>query len=137
MLLVLFAFLRWQGWLVFTHRNSLLGVGGAIVGFLSGLVGSAGPLGAAVFHALDLPPLAYLATEASTALAIHAVKLAVYQHFLRFDSRFIGLATTLGMAMVAGTWAGRRLVARLSVTRFRSFVTLLLAAVGLWLILKT
>lgn len=37
------------------HRQLLMG-GGAVVGFLSDLVGSAGPIGAAVFLELKLPP---------------------------------------------------------------------------------
>ncbi len=41
----------------------LLAIGGGVVGFLSGLVGSAGPLGAAIFLTLELPPVAYIASE--------------------------------------------------------------------------
>ena len=54
------------------HR--LLVTGGGAVGFLSGLAGSAGPLGAAVFLSLELPPVAYIASEDVTALVMHAVK---------------------------------------------------------------
>ncbi len=43
--LVVLAFLRWRGWLKFRPTGWLLGAGGAVVGFLSGLLGSAGPLG--------------------------------------------------------------------------------------------
>jgi hypothetical protein len=134
LVLVVFAFLRWGGWLRLSRSSWLLSAGGVAVGFLSGLVGSAGPLGAAVFHALELPPVAYIATEATTALSLHAVKFAVYQRFIRFDPRFWWLAVTLGAAMVAGTWTSRRLVERLSVERFRAFVTFLLAAIGLYML---
>lgn len=131
LLLVAFAFLHWRGWLRVTRRRWLLSVGGAVVGFLSGLVGSAGPLGAAIFHSMELPPVAYIATEATTALTLHTAKLAVYQGFIQLDPHFWWLALALSAAMVAGTWASRRLVERLSTERFRAFVSFLLAAIGL------
>src|SRR5207253_1277865 len=84
--------------------------GGGIVGFLSGLVGSAGPLGAAVFLSLELPPVAYIASEAVTALAMHIVKTVVYQRWLTLDREMWLLALLLGVAMIAGTWASKRLI---------------------------
>lgn len=48
--------------LKFQNSRLLLVSGGGLVGFLSGLVGSAGPLGAAIFLALGLPPVSYVAS---------------------------------------------------------------------------
>ncbi len=53
-------------------------IGGGITGFLSGLAGSAGPPGAAFFLGLNLSAVAYVASEAFTALALH---LKVLCHF--------------------------------------------------------
>ncbi len=133
--LLFFAILRWRGVIRFSRSSWLLSCGGAVVGFLSGLVGSAGPLGAAVFHALELPPLAYVATEATTALMLHVVKFAVYQRFFCFALSFWMLALALGTAMVAGTWTSRRLVERLPIARFRTFITLLLAMIGIYMLI--
>ena len=55
-------------------------IGGAVTGYLSGLVGSAGPLAASVFLALKLPPTAYVASEATAALVMHIAKSVVYQN---------------------------------------------------------
>ena len=41
---------------------------GAVTGLLSGLVGSAGPIGAAVFLSLGLPPLVYVASDATASI---------------------------------------------------------------------
>ena len=57
-------------------------LGGELVGLLSGLVGSAGPLGAAIFLSLNLNPIAYIASEAVTATAMHVVKTMVYQKYI-------------------------------------------------------
>ena len=132
-MLIVFAVLRWRGWLQVGHTNAWLAGGGGVTGFLSGLAGSAGPLGAAIFLALDLAPVSYISSEAATALAMHAVKLGVYRRFTPLDAHFWGLAFSLGAAVIAGTWVSRRVVLHLGTSRFRAFVTLLLAAVGLFL----
>ncbi|MFN3863439.1 MAG: TSUP family transporter [Erythrobacter sp.] len=129
--LLSFVVLRATGLLQFEPSPRLLLAGGAMTGLLSGLVGTAGPLGAAIFLSLNLPPLAYLASEAVTALAMHLVKLAVYETRLALDPEFWPLALALGAAMVLGTWAGKAITAKLSPERFRLLVSILLAAVAL------
>jgi uncharacterized protein len=126
--------LKWRGQLDFVIRTRHLAAAGAAVGFLSGLVGSAGPLGAAAFLSLDLPPVSYIATEATTAVAMHAVKLLVYGHFVQFDEMVWRLAVVLSSAMVLGTWVGKKTVERLSVERFRIVIGGLLVALALQMI---
>jgi uncharacterized membrane protein YfcA len=106
-----------------------------VVGFLSGLVGSAGPLGATLFLALKLPPLAYIASEAVTAVTMHAIKIEVYQHYIELDRRFWVLAVAISIAMVAGTFSAGRLVERLTVTHFERYVTALLVAVSTYMLI--
>ncbi len=101
--ILLFVILRRTGILRLAPGAGVLVVGGTAVGFLSGLVGSAGPLGAAVFLSLGLPPTAYIASEAVTAVAMHAVKIVVYGQTLVFGAGFWPLAAALSAAMVAGT----------------------------------
>lgn len=115
--------------------KGLLLSGGAVVGFVSGLVGSAGPLGAAIFLALNLPPIAYIASEAVTAVGMHAVKTIVYGQQLKLGASFWPLAATLGLIMVAGTWASKRLIERMSVVWFRRFVGVLLAVIAIQMII--
>jgi hypothetical protein len=113
---------------------TFLVMGGGSVGFLSGLVGSAGPLGAAVFLALGLPPVAYIATEATTALVMHAVKTTVYQRFVPLDGQLWGLAGFLGLAMILGTWSAKGLIERLPRDRFQQYVGGLLVASAVYLV---
>ncbi len=125
-----FVALRHFGLLKPHGGNALLLGGGAATGLLSGLVGSAGPLGAAIFLSLDLTPLAYIASEATTALAMHLVKSVIYGRALTPGVDFIALGALMGVMMLAGTWASRRFVMRLSPDRFRLIVTGLLALVA-------
>ena len=119
----------------FRPGRRLLFAGGGIVGFLSGLVGSAGPLGAAVFLSLELPPAAYIASEAVTALAMHIVKTVVYQRSLTLSRETWLLALLLGVAMIAGTWVSKRIIERVKPERFRVFVAVLLVALALQMLL--
>ena len=113
----------------------LLVAGGGIVGFLSGLVGSAGPLGAAIFLTLELPPVAYIASEAVTALAMHVVKTVVYQRSLTLGRETWLLALLLGIAMIAGTWASKHIIERMKPEKFRAFVAVLLVILALQMLL--
>jgi len=133
--LLLFIASRHFGLLRLGRGHGLLLAGGGVVGFLSGLVGSAGPLGAAIFLALGLPPVAYLASEATTALAMHGVKTLVYGHYITLERGFWWLAAGMGLAMVLGTWLAKRCIERLPQETFRHWVTLLLLAMAVYLLL--
>jgi uncharacterized membrane protein YfcA len=132
--ILLFVVSKWRGFLDFKMNPSQLSGVGAAVGFLSGLVGSAGPLGAAAFLSLDLAPTAYIATEATTAVAMHASKMIVYGHFISFDGRAWRFAVLLSFAMIVGTWIGKKTVERLSVEKFRLVVGGLLLVLAVQMI---
>jgi hypothetical protein len=129
-----FAMLKYFRILTFSASNGLLLGGGALTGVLSGLIGSAGPLGAAVFLSLGLTPVAYVASEATTALTMHAVKTIVYGATLSLDAGFWSLAALLGASMVVGTWIANRYLRRVSAKGFERYVLILLAAVSVYLI---
>lgn len=109
-------------------------IGGGVVGFLSGLVGSAGPLGAAIFLSLGLPPVAYVASEATTALAMHGIKTIVYQRHIALDREFWILAALVSVAMVLGTWSARRVVERMPQQQFQRFVAVLLVVTAAYMV---
>lgn len=129
-----FVVLQYFGLLKVRGGRGTLLVGGAVVGFLSGLVGSTGPLGAAVFLSLGLPPVAYIASEAVTALAIHGVKTAVYQNSIALDRGLWLLAAVMGAAMVLGTWSAKLVIARIPRETFQRFVTVLLALIAAYML---
>ena len=116
------------------NRAALL-VGGAVTGGLSGLAGSGGPIGAAVFLSLGLSPVAYIASEAATAVAMHALKTVVYSKLasLTIETLLLGLA--MGAAMVAGTFAANRFIRRMEKGTFQTFVAVLLCVVGLYMLI--
>lgn len=134
-LVIVFATLSLRGFSrVSSHKSILIG-GGFLVGFLSGLAGSAGPLGAIIFLTIGLPPLSYIATEATSAFVMHAIKLSIYQKNLRVDSGSVSIAAVLTIAVILGTWAGKSAIRHLSVDHFQHFVQILLLLMGLVMLL--
>ncbi|HYE34664.1 sulfite exporter TauE/SafE family protein [Methylocaldum sp.] len=132
--ILLFILLKSLGTLKWKASPTFLILGGGSVGFLSGLVGSAGPLGAAIFLTLGLPPVAYVATEAATALAMHGAKTAVYQYYIPLDGEFWRLAGFMGLAMVLGTWSAKKVIERLPRDRFQQYVAGLLAVMAVYMV---
>ncbi|MCK9461030.1 MAG: sulfite exporter TauE/SafE family protein [Proteobacteria bacterium] len=117
-------------------RKHQLAGAGALVGFLSAVAGSAGPLGAAVFLGLDLGPVVYVASEAVTAVAMHVTKAVVYQRYSLIGSVELAQGVILGLAMVAGSWTGKRIIEKLPKEKFVVFVEILLVVTGLQLLLS-
>lgn len=119
----------------FATTDGGLLAGGAVAGFLSGVAGSAGPLGAAIFLGLELPAVAYVASEAVTASAMHLTKMVVYQRYALIGLYELQYGLFLGCAMILGSWTGKRLIERLPRHTFRRGVKLLLVLSALQLLM--
>lgn len=104
---------------------------GSVVGLVSAAAGSAGPLGAAVFLGLRLPPQSYVASEAVTAVLLHLTKGLVYARYAALTWSDLGRGMALGVAMILGSWTGRGLIGRLPEKRFSLLVEILLLASAL------
>lgn len=109
-----------------TVPQGFLPLAGSVVGLLSALAGSAGPLGAVVFLGLRLPATAYVATEAMSAVVMHLTKSLAYGRYAAMTLRDLTGGMALGGAMVLGSWTGRRLIERLSEKWFGRLVEALL-----------
>ena len=133
--ILIFVALKYFGVLKVKAGPAFLVAGGGVVGFLSGLVGSAGPLGAAIFLSLGLPPVAYIASEATTALAMHGVKTVVYQRYITLDREFWLLAMLMGVAMILGTWSAKRVIEHMPQEMFQRFVAILLVAISVYMVI--
>jgi uncharacterized protein len=108
---------------------------GAVFGFLSALVGTVGPLAAPFFLSYGLVRGAYIGTEACTALLMHVVKVVVYGRYTLLDLRSAASGIAIGLVMIAGTYAGKKLVDRLPERVFPRLVEVALVVSGLQLFL--
>jgi len=104
---------------------------GAFVGFLSAVLGSAGPIGAVAFLGLNLAPTAYVASEAVTAVAMHLTKTVIYGRYALLTMQDIAIGIVLGLAMTFGSWTARHFIKKMSGKGFGYFVDALLVLAGL------
>lgn len=110
-------------------------IGGAVTGGLSGLCGSGGPIGAAVFLSLELAPVAYIASEAATAAAMHILKILIYHKLADLSAQALGLGLGMGVCMIAGTYGARHLIKNMEKGKFRTCVAVLLCVTGVYMLL--
>lgn len=105
--------------------------GGAVSGFLAGLIGTGGALRGAFLSAFQMSRDQYLANAAAIAFAVDLTRLPVYfgQGFSR-SVPWTYYPLLIGIAWL-GAFVGRRMVARIPQERFRRVVFALLALVGL------
>lgn len=109
---------------------------GAVFGFLSGLLGSVGPLLAPFFLAYGLVKSAYIGTEAAATTVMHITKLATYggTGVLTAHAATYGLA--LAPIMLAGSYAGKRLLDRMPERIFVAVIELVLLVAGILLLIN-
>mgnify|MGYP003638783839 CR=1 FL=1 len=115
--------------------NAALMIGGGLTGFLSGIAGSAGPLGAAFFLNLNLAATAYIASEAFTALAMHLVKTIIYNKYALIGLTELYYGLFIGFAMIFGSFTGKKIIEKLNREKFILLVKILLLLSGLQMII--
>jgi uncharacterized membrane protein YfcA len=111
-----------------------LAIAGAVIGFLTGIVVSTGPLSVPAFAAYGLVKGAFIATEAAGSLALYISKAVIFQQFgaLPLDIVLKGLIS--GSSVMAGTYTARLIVDRLSVATFQRLLDVVMALSGLALL---
>ena len=113
-----------------------VGFGGGVTGLVNGLLGISGPLSSAVFLTLELAPVSYIASEATTAAVMHIVKAIVYGKLnLMSDSIFLS-GCGIGCAMILGTFIAMRFIRNVNKKLYQKVVAGIMIAVSLWLIVS-
>ena len=104
---------------------------GAGFGLLAGLLEGVGPLMAPFFLAYGLVRGAYIGTDALATVLMQVSKLAVFGEKDFIDSRIVASGLILVPFMIAGAFAGKKIVDRIPESLFLLIidVTLLLAGV--------
>jgi len=110
--------------------NAFIAVGAAS-GLGSALLGSVGPLTAPFFLAKGFTRGVFIGTEAACALLMHAAKIGAYGTANLLTGRVVLLGAALTPATLAGAWAGKKVVAKISDRVFVILVEAGLIAAGL------
>jgi uncharacterized membrane protein YfcA len=92
---------------------------GAVIGFLTGIVVSTGPINTPFFIAYGLVKGPFLATEAMSSLGMYVTKSAVFQGFgaLPWDIAVKGMI--VGSSVMVGSWLSKRIVLRMDAAHFK------------------
>jgi uncharacterized protein len=108
-----------------------LAIGGAVIGYLTGIVVSTGPLSVPLFLFYGLSRGAFLATEAASSLAVYLSKSVTFERFgaLTPDVAIKGLIA--GSSLMFGAFIAKRLVLRLEPEMFRRVMDGIMIAAGL------
>jgi uncharacterized protein len=133
--LFLIAMVPARHWLA-RHRLKLslwhLAVGGAAIGYLTGIVVSTGPLSVPLFLFYGLTKGAFLATEAASSLGIYASKSMTFQRFGALTMEIALKGLIAGASLMSGAFIAKRFVLRLEPEVFRRVMDAIMIAAGLF-----
>jgi len=107
-----------------------LAIGGAVIGYMTGIVVSTGPLSVPLFLFYGLTKGAFLATEAASSLGLYLSKSVVFQRFgaLTPDVALKGLIA--GSSLMFGAFIAKRFVLRMAPDMFRLAMDGIMLAAG-------
>jgi uncharacterized protein len=92
---------------------------GVVIGFLTGIVVSTGPITVPRFTAYGLLKGAFIATEAAASLAVYISKAITFRSFGALPTDIVLKGLITGSSVMAGTYTARLVVERLSIATFQ------------------
>jgi len=120
-------------WLAARHLRLRLwhmAVVGAVIGFLTGIVVSTGPVNTPFFLAYGLIKGAFLGTEAMASVAVYISKVLVFRSYGALPLQAIGQGLIIGCSLTAGSFLAKRFVLSLEPEKFRLLMDALLLVSG-------
>ncbi len=112
-----------------------LAVGGAVLGFLTGIVASTGPVNAPLFLGYGLVKGPYISTEAASSAFVYLTKSGLFTVLGALPQRLALIGLAVGASLFVGALISKRLVELIAPEVFRSLLDGVLVAVGLWMLL--
>jgi len=107
-----------------------LALGGAVIGYLTGIVVSTGPLSVPLFLFYGLTKGAFLATEAASSLGLYLSKSATFQRFGALDAEVAVKGLIAGASLMSGAFIAKRFVLTLQPDVFRLIMDGIMLAAG-------
>ena len=121
---------RWMARHTWTLSLWHMAIVGAVIGYITGIVVSTGPINAPFFLAYGLVKGAYLGTEAMGSLAVYVAKAITFRSLNALPLEIITKGVIIGSSLVAGAFIAKRLVLKLDGEKFRLLMDGLLMAAG-------
>jgi uncharacterized membrane protein YfcA len=111
-----------------------LAIGGAVIGYLTGIVVSTGPLSVPLFLFYGLTKGAFLATEAASSLGIYLSKSVTFERFGALTGDIAQKGLVAGASLMSGAFIAKRFVLRLEPETFRLVMDAIMVVAGLSLL---
>src|SRR5437763_13372422 len=108
-----------------------LAVGGAVIGYLTGIVVSTGPLSVPLFLFYGLSRGAFLATEAASSLGLYVAKSVTFERFGALTQEVFIKGLIAGSSLMSGAFIAKRFVLQLQPDMFRRLMDAIMIAAGL------
>ena len=108
-----------------------LAIGGAVIGYLTGVVVSTGPLSVPLFLFYGLSKGAFLATEAASSLGLYFSKSVTFQRFGALDWDIALKGLTAGSSLMAGAFIAKPFLLKLNADMFRLVMDGIMIIAGL------
>lgn len=114
-----------------------LSAAGGVVGFLTGLVLSTGPLSVPVFTGFGLSGGAFLGSEAASSLLLYATKLGTFGQAGALAPSLVGRGLAIGAALMVGPFLTRGIVRRLHARTYATLIDMVLVAAAAGMFIAT
>ena len=131
--LIIFAIMKIMGKMNLPKKPATMIVGGGITGLINGLLGISGPLSSAVFLTLGLTPVAYIASEATAATAMHVIKIFMYGKLDLMNWDIFICGVLIGLAMMLANFIAIRLIHNINKKLYQKIVAGVMIAASVWL----
>lgn len=112
-------------------------IGGALSGFIAGLLGTGGAIRGIVLSSYNLKPNLFIATSAMIDLGIDVSRSIVYTSNGFLQKKYIYLIPILIVISIVGTYIGKRIVNLLTEKQFKTTVLFLILATGIFTLIKS
>jgi hypothetical protein len=111
-----------------------LAIGGAIIGYITGIVVSTGPLSVPLFLFYGLSKGAFLATEAASSLGLYFAKSVTFERFGALNTDLVVKGLIAGSSLMFGAFVAKRFVMHLKPDAFRIIMDAIMLTAGVSLL---
>jgi uncharacterized protein len=95
---------------------------GFIFAFISGLIGSTGPLLNPLYINYGLAKEDLIGTKSAHLLVVHIVKIITYALYGALNPTYLGYGLLMGIAAFPGNWLGQKVLTRMSQQNFQKLL---------------
>jgi uncharacterized protein len=107
---------------------------GFLKAFVSGLIGTTGPVLNAFYLNYGLVKEQLIATKATHVVIIHFVKILTYAVFGALSPQIIGIGLVIGLVAIPANFAGKYILTKINAQQFRKIVLGTMAFSGIWML---